>query len=407
MRQARLGAEQAGNREAEAKAGRTPKITVSEVVTAGNNPVFVFGSLLEQARFTAANFDLHSLNNPSPLANFRSVVSASMPLYDGSRTTSRIDQSRIGKQVANFEVESTEQRVRFEVLQHYFNVVLAETALEVAESALKTAESDVGRSADRVDAGLAVQSDLLAAQVQLAEFRQQRIEAEGQRAVALASLNVAMGAPPETDHRLTLRFSPHTFTTPNTENLISSALSHRADFRVATGLIEIADRRIAEQGSVFMPDVNLFANAGASGKHPFTGSSDYTVGAGVMFSVFDRSRDARVAQAKTDKRLAEAERDRIGQQIRVEVVSAYQGHRSAEQQIGVARAALAQATEALRIVQDRYEAGLTTITELLRAETAVARGRMNVAVASYRQYVGYANVLLSIGELNDVRVFEP
>jgi outer membrane protein TolC len=72
----------------------------------------------------------------------------------------------------------------------------------------------------------------------------------------------------------------------------------------------------------------------------------------------------------------------------------------------VAEAALSQASEGLRIIQDRYEAGLTTITDVLRAETALVRTRMNAVVSKHNHYLGYANVLLIIGELNDVNAFE-
>jgi outer membrane protein TolC len=65
----------------------------------------------------------------------------------------------------------------------------------------------------------------------------------------------------------------------------------------------------------------------------------------------------------------------------------------------------AQATETLRMVQDRYHAGLTTITELLRAQTALVRARSDVLAARYEQYVGYANVQLAAGRLKDVGAF--
>ena len=64
-----------------------------------------------------------------------------------------------------------------------------------------------------------------------------------------------------------------------------------------------------------------------------------------------------------------------------------------------------QAREALRIVQDRYASGITTITELLRAETALVRARSDVLAARYDQYVGYANVLFATGQLKDVGPF--
>jgi outer membrane protein len=277
----------------------------------------------------------------------------------------------------------------------------------VADEALRTARADVERARNRVAAGVAVESDLLAAQVQLAEFTQQRIQAEGQRATALAALNIVMGAAANAPRRLTLALRKRSFAVAELEDLLSRAAARRPDYRQAQASVNIAERRIAEQRSSYLPEVSVFGSVGASGRHPFAGSADYTIGAGLAFNVFDLGRPARAAQAEVNRQLAEAERDRVLDQIRLEVTGAYHRYRSAEQQVEVAEAALAQAMEGLRIVQDRYDAGLTTITEVLRAETAVVRSQMNVATSIHAQYLGYAGVLFVSGELTGVEGFEP
>jgi outer membrane protein len=407
LRSSRLGIEQAGNRAAEARAERIPKIRVSETLTHGNNPVFAFGSLLEQGRFGPENFELSRLNNPPSLTNLRTVLSASFPIFDGQKTSMRIAQAGTGRDQALLHNRNAEQQVRFEVLAKYLDVLLAETALGVTEEAVRMAESDVKRARDRRDAGLAVESDLLSAQVQLAEFRQQRIEAEGLVATGFAALNISMGAPSGTQYTLTFRLPQKRFDVAPPDELVNRALLHRSDYLQSEYGVEIADRRAAERRSEYFPEVNVFASVGSSLRNLTTGSADYTIGAGASFSVFDRTRSPRVAQALVDKRLAEVERDRLSDQIRIEVLRAYHRHRATEQQVEVAEAALSQAAEGLRIIQNRYEAGLITISEMLRAETAVVRARMNVAAARHGQYLGYASVLLSVGELNDVRAFEP
>ena len=48
-----------------------------------------------------------------------------------------------------------------------------------------------------------VESDLLAAEVQLAEFRQQQIDSEGDVAVAYAALNTVLGLPVDTAQKVT------------------------------------------------------------------------------------------------------------------------------------------------------------------------------------------------------------
>ena len=407
VRSARLQVDQAADRAAEARAERVPKIRLSETLVRGNNPVFVFGSLLEQGRFGPQNFSLPALNNPEPITNLRTALSASLPVFDGMKTSARIAQSNIGNEHALRQEQIAEQRVRFEIIGNYFGVIVAESALEVAGDAIRMAESDIKRSRDRLDAGLAVESDLLAAQVQVAEFKQQHIQADGDLATALAVLNVSIGSTSTTPRVLMVQLLKKRFSVAGPDELVTRAFAHRPDYQQAESGIELADRRVSERRSEYFPELNVFASVGASGHNLTTGSADYAVGAGASFNLFDRGRPARVGQALVDKRLAQTERDRTADQIRVEVIRAYHRYRAAEQQVEVAEAALSQAAEGLRIIQNRYEAGLTTITDVLRAETALVRTRMNVAVSRHDHYLGYANVLLSIGELNDVNAFEP
>jgi outer membrane protein TolC len=64
-----------------------------------------------------------------------------------------------------------------------------------------------------------------------------------------------------------------------------------------------------------------------------------------------------------------------------------------------------QATETHRIIQNRYREGLTTVTEVLRAQTALVRSRLNLVAARYDHYVSFAHVLLSAGGMTDIAPF--
>lgn len=81
---------------------------------------------------------------------------------------------------------------------------------------------------------------------------------------------------------------------------------------------------------------------------------------------------------------------------------------SAQQQVGVARAAIAQSKESLRINQNRYDAGLSTISDLLSAEEAAHRSQTDYWEALYHYYTSYASLELASGILNpDSPVVKP
>lgn len=399
------GREMAEAQIREARAGRRPLLQATETFTTGNNPVLVFGSLLEQGRFTTSNFDLSALNHPDPIANFRSAVTLRFPIFDQRQTETRITQARIKKDQADLQTDQGEQQLRFEVIRSYYGLLLAQARLNVADEAVKTAEADVKRARDMFETGLVVHSDLLAAEVQLSEFRQQKIQATGDVAIAIAALNTALGLPVEMAQQLSGQLTERSFTLESIDALSSQALQNRPDYQRAVLSARASAAQIRGARGELLPRVDAFVTAGASSRYLAGGSGDYAAGASVTFNVFDAGRKARIDQAHAAESIANAESEQLANQIRFEIVRAYQQYVSARERLAVVAQVESQASETLRIVQDRYHAGLTTITELLRAETALVRAHSDALNARYEQYVGYANVLLAAGRLKDVAPF--
>jgi outer membrane protein TolC len=389
----------------EVRAGWFPLLQFNETFTRGNNPVFVFGSLLEQARFGPENFQIPSLNNPDPLNNFRTSIILRQTLFDRLHTFTLVNQARLGQQQAELQKITIEQQVRFEVIRSFYGVLIALSKKDVAEEAVKMAESDVKRARDRFRNGLTVQSDLLASEVQLAEFRQQLIDSEGDVVIAFASLNAVLGLPVDTVQKVAGELIDKSFQVARKEELLRSALLHRPDYIRAGYHVQAMKEAVRGAKREYLPRLEFMAAYGGSGKDLSSGSSDYTVSANLTLNLFDPARSARVSKARAAESLATAEQEHLANQIRLEVIRAYQHYVSARERLDVAGRAIDQASETHRIIRNRYREGLTTITEVLRAETALVRARLNLLAARYDHYVSYANVLLSSGRLTDIQPF--
>jgi outer membrane protein TolC len=119
------------------------------------------------------------------------------------------------------------------------------------------------------------------------------------------------------------------------------------------------------------------------------------------FDLFDGgSKRAHIARERASQEKAAATRDAFRDQIRLEVRKAYYAYDAARQQIEVARGAIAEADESLRINQNRYEAGLRTVSELLQVEEAAHRAKADYWQAVYRLQTSYAGVELATGTLS-------
>ena len=389
----------------EAHSRRLPSLITAGSFTRSNNPVFVFGSLLEQGRFGPTNFAIDSLNHPDAVNNFRSSLTLRFPVFDQRESQTRITTARIQQRQADEQTSLVEQQIRFEVIKSYYGLLLTREKLKVAEEAVRTAEADVKRARDLVETGVVVQSDLLAARVQLSQFRQQQIQMAGDLVTAVAALNVALGLPVDTPQRPSAELVDRRFVVDSVDVLSSQALDNRPDYKRVVLSSQATTARLHGARGEWLPRVDAFVSAGRSSEHFTNGSGDYAAGATVSFNLFDAGRKSRIARAQASQAIANAEQEQLANQIHFEVVRASQQYVAARERLEVVLEVSAQARETLRIVQDRYHAGITTITELLHAETALVQARSDELAARYDQYLSYANILFATGQLKDAGVF--
>jgi outer membrane protein TolC len=389
----------------QARAMRFPLVQVTESFTRSNNPVFVFGSLLEQGRFTSSNFELNALNYPHSINNFRTAFTLRLPVFDQRVAATRTKQAALGEEQADQQAELTAQQIRFAVIRSYYGLLLAEARLNVAEEAVENAEADVKRVRDLFESGIVVQSDLLAAEVQLAEFRQEQIEQAGAVHIALAALNTTLDLPLETPHQPSDELVARDFKQEPLDLFLEQALKSRPEYLQATLRSRTTQIAIHGARSEWLPRVDLFVTAGNSSHKLVSGSGDYATGANVTFNVFDAGRKGRIREAQAHREIALAEESQLANEIRLQVVRAFREHHAAREKLVVAAGISTKAAENLRIIQDRYQVGLTTITEVLRSETAVVRARVGILTARHDEYLAYASLLLATGQLRSISAF--
>ncbi len=368
---ARSGLTEAGARVTQARSGWLPRVEVSEAWMKGNQPVFVFGSLLSQRRFTMEDFQLDRLNHPDALGNFRAAVTVEQPLFDGVRTLAAVRSASTGEDLARVGLRDAESGIRLGITQAYGQVLMAVANRRAAGAALESADADVQRVERRRDAGMATEADVLALKVHHAQIRERVIRATSQEAIARAQLNDAMGEPLDLRFELDVTPAP-----PAADDALASleqeALASRPEAARAAAQVRLAEQGITMARAGFLPTAGLQGVWEGNG-HTFDDrASAWTVGVMFRWNVFAGFADqARLGEARAAVERARADRRRAEGQIRLDVRQAYARMKEARAREDVGRSIQAQARESHRIVRDRYEAGMASINDLLRAANAV------------------------------------
>lgn len=403
---AETGIKIAAEKVVEARSGKMPFVQFNQSAVRSNNPVFVFGSLLEQGRFGASNFQIDLLNHPKGVFNFRSTAGIQVPVFDQYQTRYRVRQAEVGKSQADLQAEAVKQKLRFDVISTYFGAVLGTEMIKVSNDAIRSAEANRKKTKDMVDVGMTTEADLLAAEVEVANAEQHRLEAESSLRTTLTSLNLMLGNNADTRIELTADLREKYFPLADRDELIRIALENRPDYQRAELAAENARVQTDALRGQKLPRVEAFGNIGYSSPYIANGSSDYTLGMNLTYTIFDAGRKSRTRQAAEAVSLAGLEKQNLADSIRLDVIRSLENYKLARSKIQVSIKSTAYAEEALRIIQDRYKFGLTTFNEVLRAESAVVAARQNILKARYEYYVGFASILLATGQLNDIRLFD-
>jgi outer membrane protein TolC len=153
VRAADAGGKEAAERLEQAQAGYFPRVNVVESWQRGDQPVFVFSSLLSQRQFGPENFRIDTLNHPDAINNFRTMFAVEQPIYDGTRTPSAIKAARIGQSIATLDRERLAADLTLAATRAYGQVLQAQAARRSADAAVSSADEDLRRAGRRRDAG--------------------------------------------------------------------------------------------------------------------------------------------------------------------------------------------------------------------------------------------------------------
>ena len=378
-----------------------PRIDFSQGFTRGNNPVYVFGTLLTQRRFTADNFALPSLNAPHPLDNFDTRFSGHMTLFDSGRTWLRTRAANSEKTAADFALEQARQDLILRVVQAYFGAVVAREGLAAARDARKTAAANRERIASLEHAGQVVSSDLLSAQVFEAQALDRELRAENALAVARLNLGRELGADGEALGAPSAELAEPADLEGAIGEWENEALAARPLLRAVEMQVDAARKGEKLAKVDFGPTIGLFGEferdaltlGGPSG-------TNWTAGVRLDWNIFAGGANRyQVAEAAAMKRKAEDQLEWVRSGVRLELRRAYLESEAARARTAAARQSTEQARESLRIIENRYQAGLTTITELLRAQEAALEARAGYVTAVGDWYAARASLERAAGRL--------
>jgi len=392
--------------QAEAAAGRDaasrnwmPRVTLEEGWQRGDQPVFVFGSLLAQQRFTEANFAVRSLNHPDPLSNHRAALLLRHSIFDGGDTRARVDAAAAVFALSGADHRRVEADTAVAVVRAYGDALIAEAYARVARAAIESATQDVSRAEARRDQGRVTAADVLSLKVHLAEMQARAISADGDVRIARAQLNSVLGVAIDTYWELVLP----PLTTPRVTPALDVSLANRPDVSGAAIQVEAADAAAREARALLMPRVGVEGGYEWNGSTWTNRAAAWLVGVRAELSLSLGGSEAAKARAAAHAlERARAQKTGVERAARVDLLATRERLDGALAREDVAIGAVSQARESERIIRERYEAGLAGVTDVLHAADAVLAAESLEITSHVDALVASAMLDRALGRIPDV-----
>lgn len=330
-------------------------------------------------------------------------LSISYLLYDFGARSATLDNTKQLLIAANATRDATLQGNFLSAVQAYYAVMSTQASLQSFQTDELKAQESLSAAQARYQAGVATPVDKLQAQTTLSQAKLNRIRSEGEVNNAQGTLANIMGF--EASQPYTLQ--PVTEETPDPVieqdigRLIEEARQKRPDLQAAESQIKAAEAQLQATKAGGMPTVTLGAMAGIS--NPDTQNNSIGVTLNIpLFSGFKTNYQSRAAQAQVDGKIAE--RDRLANQIALDVWKAYQSLLTNSQALRSADDLVNAATQSEQMILGRYKAGVGNILDTLTAQSALANARQQRVTALYNFLSSRFALAQSIGELDLTRI---
>jgi len=390
--------QEAAERVTQARGGYLPKVDVAESWQRGNNPVFVFSSLLAQRQFTAAGFALDALNHPAAMDNFRAALSVEQALFD--RTVSaNVRAASIGREMASTGRQLVDQDLTSAVTDAFGRVLVLAATARSAAATVEAARADRELAGIRRGAGRVTDADVLQLDVYLTRALEQQVQATADERIARARLNQLMGEPLSTTFSLDLTLAAITVDIADAARLENEAVRNRPELALARQQEQLAAASVDAARAAFLPRVTAQGGWELNGGAWNSRSSSWTVGAVAHINLFHGFADsARLAEARAHATRRAIETSKAETAVRLDVQTAIARLEAARASEAVGLAAADRARESHRIIRDRYESGLTDTAMLLRAADDVQQADVQQIAARVHVLTATAALQRAIGK---------
>jgi len=335
--------------------------------------------------------------------NYRWTWFLRQPLFTGFALISSYRLAELGIDQSQLEMDLEKLDLVLRVKEAYFNILGADKTVEVAQTVVESLTQTVKVARSFFEVGMIPVNDVLKAEVELASAEQSLVRAKNLAQTTRSTFNTVLvrrvTEPVEVEDILI--FKPEV---GEYDAYVKLALENRPEIKLLDVSLLQADQQIRLAKSKYYPEIAFTYqyisqgdSASVSGS-PYVDANNWQVLAVANWTFFEWGKTYYAGKEKESvkRQLQETKAD-VEDGIRLQVKQSILDLDSSAKNIPTTQKGIESGEENLRVNAERYKAQVSTITDLLDAQTLLARVRLDYYRALYDHNLAKARLERAIG----------
>lgn len=374
-------------------------------MTQSDDPVYVFGSLLRQGRFSSDNFLIPRLNNPASYQDFHYAVGGEMVIFDFFQTALAARSMHAKAMSAELERDYVKMETLLIATETYLGAIYLERNQSRLERAVSESEADFRRTENLNKLGLILGADYYSAKVTRSRLMQQRNEAREELAGLYVVMNILMGQDPSAEITLDSTYEEPFPRKKEVRNIFFEALQKRPDYIALDLLLKAQESDLLRQRMSVFPTFKIFAEAEKDNRNfrdfGKAEGNNFSMGFIGSMDLFEPSYAARIKASEELSRVFQAEKDGLKDMILRSVTEERGRYEVYSQNLPLARQMHHDASKAEGLMRPLFQEGRKSIADLMRSRLTAVEASRNYFELLYKSDTTWLRLNYVLGRLEN------
>lgn len=334
-------------------------------------------------------------------------LTATQVLYAGGKVGTGIEIAKTAKLTSEIALENTKNKVRYDVEEAFDNVIILDSSVVITEESIALLQTAVDLATQSFQSGLGKELDVVRAQLELDNLKSTLEDLKKKQVLARNAILNTMGLPFDAEVKFIGDFrNPENATMPDTA--MANVLKRRKEIAQLKAAEEINSKLVDIQEGDYKPTVALVAGIQYNNNQnefykwdapDWDENINKYIALSVTMNLFNGNKTkSGVAQAKSDLRTIQLQRETAERGFRLQIESCVSALENATQQIEMKKRSLELSQKNYDLTEAAYKVGRETQINYLTANNSLRQAKLAYTQAIKEWNTAYNALLQATGE---------